>query len=134
MYFSHVALRHLKKNNFVSKFWPSTAAQKWGVSGYILEIITYSIRGRFRKTRSQRFRWVSSMVYCFAVDYKDDSNKTKGTSYHPFPKDHMLCKEWLAKISRENAKPNLAQQGFSCATVSSETFEGILCVQSLRQD
>ena len=44
------------------------------------------------------------MMYCFAVDCKNDSSKTKGISYHRFPKDPMLCKGWLAKISRENAK------------------------------
>ena len=44
------------------------------------------------------------MVYCFAVECQNDSRKTKGISYHQFPKDRMVCKEWLAKISRENAK------------------------------
>ena len=30
------------------------------------------------------------LKYCFDIDRKNDSNKTKGTSYNPFPKDHVM--------------------------------------------
>ena len=100
-----------KKNNFVSKFWSQHRGAELGCQQIFLEIMTQYTR-KVQNTRSQRFCWVSSMVYCFAIDCKNDSNKTKRTSYIPFPKDHMLSKEWLAKISRENAKPNFAHQWF----------------------
>ena len=55
------------------------------------------------------------MVYCFAVDCRNDSNKTKGISYHRFPKDPTLCKEWLAKISRKNGNILLTKDSVVCS-------------------
>ena len=66
----------------------TTAVQNWGISGCFGNYDRK--QGRFRKTGSQRFHWASSMVYCFAVNCKNDSNKSKGISYHQFPKDPTL--------------------------------------------
>ena len=53
------------------------------------EIMTYDVVYDEGSERESQFCWVSSMVYCFTIDCKNDSNKTKGTSCQPFPKDHL---------------------------------------------
>ena len=43
------------------------------------------------------------MVYCSAVGCNNDSRyvgRKQGVSYHRFPTDDKLLKEWLAKLSR----------------------------------
>ena len=40
------------------------------------------------------------MVYCAAVDCKNDSRRTTGIHYHRFPSDESFRKQWLAKVSR----------------------------------
>ena len=47
------------------------------------------------------------MVYCSAVGCNNDSRyvgKKEGVSYHKFPAEQKLQKEWLAKISRLDLK------------------------------
>ena len=48
------------------------------------------------------------MVYCAAYGCKNDSRKINikdGVSYHRFPKDEKLLREWLAKIARADFTP-----------------------------
>ena len=108
--FLHVALPEFLKNVFVSEFWSQHRGAELACQRIFLEFMTYNTRKVQKeeerltvKTRTQRFQKVSNMVYCFAVDCKNDSSKTKGVSHHRFPKYCMLYKEQLAKISRENS-------------------------------
>ena len=55
-----------------------------------------------------RFYCIIITVYCAAYGRKNDSRKINvkdGVSYHRFPKDEKLLREWLAKIACTDFTP-----------------------------
>ena len=55
-----------------------------------------------------RFYCIIIMVYCAAYGCKNDSRKINvkdSVSYHRFPKDEKLLREWLAKIACADFTP-----------------------------